>query len=446
MSKIAGIATLLTVWLVLIVPGPAQSEAFYVVRWSRYVSSEVYRIGRDGSIQQTMARLNANQIPVSLVQDEHNSGFYILGNWYGTQPYGFVEHVTRTGVHTTVHATTPWSRFPVHMLRDGDGRWLVLDNDLNVPQGVVVYDFRGKTLTSLSRAVNLWAWAAAIHPATGQILLRGQTKSNPMDFGYFSIDPATGQWTKVATSSTLIYTAVGSREPIYDAGLDCFWDNPYDLTGNGTKVLRVNRTFGLSTFRYLAGLTPTALEPAGGRSVAWPFRALLSTSLTTLASFSLYDMDRTGSVIPVGTVPGSGRLWARSDLLRRDSRHLTWVMNRPPHDRSLLMSFPGESGRPYVVGLSVSGTHPGVPLPDGRTIPLNVDGLTAISVTGGLPGMVTGTVGNLDASGTATARLDVTPVAPVLKGLRVIAAAVVADPNAPSGLAHVSQATGFTIR
>jgi len=446
MSKIVGVGILLIASLILTDSSPAQSETFYVVQWSRYMTSEVYRVGRDGSIQQTMARLNMNQIPVSLVQDEQNSGFYILGNWYGTKPYGFVEHVTRAGVHTTVHATTPWSRFPVHMLRDGDGRWLVLDNDLNLPQGIVTYDFRGKTMASLSRAVNLWAWAAAIHPETGHILVRGQTKSSPMDFGYFSIDPATGQWTKVATSSTLIYTILGAREPIYDAALDCFWDDPYDLAGNGTKVLRVNRTFGLSTFRYYPGIVPTSLEPAGGRSVARPFRALLATALTGSPSFSLYDMDRTGAVTTVGTLPGTGTLWARSDLTRRDSRHLTWVMNRAPHDRSLRLSFPGEAGRPYVVGLTLSGAHPGIPLPDGRTIPLNFDGLTAVSVTGSLPSILTGTVGVLDATGTATARIDVASVAAVLKGLRVVAAVIVTDPSAPSGLAHVTGATGFTIR
>ena len=132
---------------------------------------------------------------------------------------------------------------------------------MNLPQGVVVYDFRGSTMVSLSKAVNLWAWAAAIHPETGNILLRGQTKVNPLEFGYFLIDPATDQWTKVATSTTLNYTIVGSREPIYDAAFDGFWDNPYDLSGGGTKVLRVNKTYGLSTFHYTPNIVPTSLEP-----------------------------------------------------------------------------------------------------------------------------------------------------------------------------------------
>ena len=357
-----------------------------------------------------------------------------------------MEHVTRTGVHTTVYNSAPWAEGPIHMLRDGDGRWLVLDNDLNPPQGIVVYDFRGSTQVPLSRAINLWGWAAAIHPPTGHILVRGQTMSRPMDFGYFLVDPATGQWTKLATTTTPFYTALGSREPIYDAAFDGFWDNPYDLPGKGTKVLRVNQAFGLSTYHYIPNLVPTSLEPAGGRSVALPFRAILATSITTIASFSLYDMDRTGAVTPVGTIPGTGSLWVRSDLLRRDSRHLTWFMNRPPHDRTLQLSFPSESGRPYVVGLSLNGAHPGSLLPDGRTIPLNFDAVTTLCVNGGVPGMIYGTVGTLDASGLAVVRIDVTLVAPILKGLRVVAAAVVLDPKAPSGLANVSGATGFTIR
>jgi hypothetical protein len=158
------------------------------------------------------------------------------------------------------------------------------------------------------------------------------------------------------------------------------------------------------------------------------------------------NMDRTGAVTTVGNLPGTGTLWARSDLTRRDSRHLTWFMNRAPHDRSLRLSFPGEAGRSYVVGLTLSGADSGIPLPDGRTIPLNFDGLTAVSVTGSLPSIMTGTVGVLDATGAATARIDVASVASVLKGIRVVAAAIVTDPSAPSGLAHVSGATGFTIR
>lgn len=427
-------------------PAGAQPEFYYVVQYSRHVASEVYLIDRYGAILMVAARLPLTHIPVSLVQDEANSGFYILGNSLGTPHHGFVHHVDANGIHTTINASAPWSAFPAHMLRDGDGRWLVLDNDVLTP-GIMVYDFRGRSLTSISFAPNLSAWAAAIHPPSGQILIRGSTKTPPLEFGYFFVDPNTGAWTRVATSSTLVYTGVGSREPVYDASFDGFWDNPLDFNSRSGMVLRVNRQFGLTTFARHPGLVPVSLEPGSGRGFARPFRALMTpTLMTPPAPFTLFAMDRAGALTTLGTLPGSGNLWPRSDLLRHESRHLTWFMNRAPHDRTLALSFPREPGRPYVAGLSMHGASPGVPLPDGRTLPLNPDPITALSVQGGIPGILSGTVGVLDRYGCASVRVDVGPFAKALRGMRFVAAAVILDPQASSGIAIVSDATGFTVR
>ncbi len=91
-----------------------------------------------------------------------------------------------------------------------------------------------------------------------------------------------------------------------------------------------------------------------------------------------------------------------------------------------------------MVGVSASGLRPALTLPDGRVIPLAVDGVTFASLSGKLPGILDGAKGQLDAKGHATVTLDWTAFGGGVSGMRLWAVAVVVDPVASSSVAHIS--------
>src|SRR5262245_19806864 len=90
---------------------------------------------------------------------------------------------------------------------------------------------------------------------------------------------------------------------------------------------------------------------------------------------------------------------------------------------SYQLSLPGDAGLPYVAGVSLSGTCPGLGLPDGRVVSLNHDAFTDASASGAFPAAFQGFVGNLNAVGAALLGLPIPP-GPGLAGLTIDVAAV----------------------
>jgi hypothetical protein len=99
------------------------------------------------------------------------------------------------------------------------------------------------------------------------------------------------------------------------------------------------------------------------------------------------------------------------------------------------LSCPDYPGKAYALVLSAAGYRPGVKLPDGRRIHLNLDLLSVLSLQNQLqplfdPGPLT-----LDKAGTATGLIDVSSLPPV--DVPVWMALGVLDPRAPCGLAFL---------
>ncbi len=90
---------------------------------------------------------------------------------------------------------------------------------------------------------------------------------------------------------------------------------------------------------------------------------------------------------------------------------------------SYQLSLPGDAGLPYVAGVSLSGTCPGMPLPDGRIVSLNHDAFTDASASGAYPSAFQGFVGTLNGGGAALLGLPI-PSIPGLGGLVVSTVAV----------------------
>ncbi len=126
-------------------------------------------------------------------------------------------------------------------------------------------------------------------------------------------------------------------------------------------------------------------------------------------------------------------------------RSIAAELRTAPNDRDVRVSFPDQPGRAYAVLFGVSGFAPGVPLPDGRHLPLNPDPLVQRTLAGPLPPLLRNTVGVLDASGGATARFDANVFGAAVSGVRVWAVAVTFDPAAPLGIGRISAPLLFVL-
>jgi hypothetical protein len=108
----------------------------------------------------------------------------------------------------------------------------------------------------------------------------------------------------------------------------------------------------------------------------------------------------------------------------------------PGSSQDLRFSDPASAGRFYFAASS-GGSVPGIPI-DTRVLPLNFDLLLQLTL-GGLPPLLNGYVGVLDADGIAAGRITFIGF-PQLVGLRFVTAFLVLDPAAPSGIRTISNA------
>jgi hypothetical protein len=162
-------------------------------------------------------------------------------------------------------------------------------------------------------------------------------------------------------------------------------------------------------------------------------RTLLGRLLTPLEVRAI--LVATGSSEP----PTTTRIGPRPDLKRAFAR-AGLILSRvadvaPGGEFALELYDPENAGRAYLAAASLAST-PGFALPDGRTVPLVVDGLFYASLLGGPPTFVQ-FLGTLDGSGAASAAVRL-PAVPELVGFACHVAALVLDGAAPSGVARVS--------
>jgi len=106
------------------------------------------------------------------------------------------------------------------------------------------------------------------------------------------------------------------------------------------------------------------------------------------------------------------------------------------------LTAPADTNLPYVMG-SALGNGP-IPI-DTRQLGLSPDNLLVLSTGGFLPSVFQNYAGNLDASGSATAALNIPPF-PMLKGVRIYTAFLTLKLTAPSGVSSISNTFLFTIQ
>lgn len=147
----------------------------------------------------------------------------------------------------------------------------------------------------------------------------------------------------------------------------------------------------------------------------------------------IYQIDANTQVVSSITVDATHRsVFYDFEFYR--GRHVQTVRTAP-RVWDLRLSMPARAGKRYAVALTASGIRPGILLPDGRTLFLNPDTFTILSVHGLLPGVFSAGPGTLDASGRAVGKLDLS-LLPKL-GIPIWIAVAVLDPAAPSGIAFI---------
>lgn len=417
--------------------GTAQST-FAVAPFGANTLLEIDLRGRTLRTIATLPSMNVYQ----LLHANDNRDMLVFGQANSPALTWLLLRVTPAGTLTTVLNTPLLPAVPL-IHPDGDGNYLITQRNPTFTDTYFLL-LTGGQLTPLAIAVGLTADGFTIDPRDGRILLRGFTPQ--LVFGYYGFDLRTSAITTLTQPAYNIRNlGIGARAPIFrPAGADFV-----DLYASGPKlvgaVVRVDGR-GLRTVTSFGPYTwPSDVVLADGRAHPVAFRALVYETLQQKSS-RIVGLLENGTAVNVSPWITGFTTWQRNTLLRLGGRHVVFQRTAPPNNGTLSVSFPRESGRPYIAAFSLSGVTPGFSLADGRTIPLNPDVLTAVTVSAGLPGLITRNVGKLDATGRTTVNVTLNALGSVVRGTRLWASVVVLDPRASGGIAHISEPTLIELR
>jgi hypothetical protein len=431
-------------WLIVLAllatSSAAQGDHFitYTRSASTPQQANVIEIDQTAATLRTLMTLGGDLFPRQIVMNDDNHSYRLVGNdpFHGYS--GFVYDITPGGVITTVVHGPPLIN-PFALLRGDDGNWILFDRrSFSLTN---VYRLDGSTLNTMVSVNGLSIEGLQWNPENGHVIARAWiTPVPPYDQpGYFEIDLATGLFTTLVRppAGSNFSMQYGARKPIYRPGSGEFFDPLYDPTLLGMQLFRVAPGMLTAFTQPLFVQHPTDFVRAGGRSYPVEYH-LFTNSLSIPTIYSILQVRGDGHAVKWKTRPSSAQFDHHAPLLRIGSRHLTWFAGATATRRRLSVDFPGEGGRPYMVGVSTSGLRPALTLPDGRVIPLAIDGVTFASLGGALPGILDGAKGQLDAKGHATVILDWTALGGGVSGMRLWAVAIVIDPVAASSVAHIS--------
>ena len=313
----------------------------------------------------------------------------------------------------TVHAGAPFTREQSYIDIDDDGDYLVADGSSSIGNHLFkVNRVTGAVSTVLTDPLGYF-WAFCEDKSTGNYLI-GDVGSR---MAILTFD----RNTLVVTSITAVTVSITAmmRDPhrltVYCAGARFLTFNP--------------RTFATSTFG--PSLGRTAANAGGIDRAPAANGGLIYGGLT---NGDLIQLDRQGNVL--GTVASAGR--SCLSFIFDKSRNLGPELINAPNDRNIRVSFPGDANKPYTLALGLSGYQPGVNFPGGRVVPLNTDSLTALTLNGLIPQLLSNNIGVLDGNGEAVVRFNLNALGGQVKNVRVWAAAVTLDPQAPSGISQIS--------
>jgi hypothetical protein len=401
--------------------------------------ANLYLFTQDGSAVTILARLPLDLWPTHGAMDDRNHGFVLTTESPFSVNQSAILHLDPVGRITTLAIGPPLS-LPKGIVLDEQGAWFVLDEDL-AKRTLRFFRLSGAgPPTPVGSAVNLSVIRVGFDHDTGQAIVFASEPT--FKTRVLRIDPRNGTITSF-TSVDLPSSLFSATPPVYDPETGALLTASQGSSNNPT-LFKITPELGMRSLTTVQSPgSPVLMSDLGRQS---PAAAVFGLVLLPRGSAwpLLVTLTRTGkktSTRSLGKLPSPDpRL-----IVRQGRRNLAPITGLGPGRAGLNVAFPGHAGRPYVVGLSATGTLPALPLQDGRVIPVAFDILTVFSIFGGVPGVMMNTVGVLDSSGRANMTLDFRNVAQSFRGQRLAACAVVLDPAAPSGLAEISPPIGITV-
>lgn len=396
----------------------------------------LYEMTPRGALVSTLAVLPTGHWPEAIEMAPDNRSLRVHTRTTAQFGFGTIFDVDPSGVVTTFFAGLPLMR-PSHAWLDDDGRWRVLNGQLG--SGIVdVLDVTPASATTITSFTGRFVYGASEDVVAGQLVLRTYRENfmAPATPEYVRVDPDTGAITGFAAMRGRDHPVYGAKHPPVDAERGGVFDLAYHSLQLYTSLVFVDPENGLAEISgRLPAEQPIDMVRAGGRS--HPI-ALHAFTAHLQQGHSAVQIAGDGSVRSVTRFRWAGfPLFVSTPICRIGSRHLAWSRVATPNRRTLAIDVPGEAGRAYALAFSLRGAVPGMRLPSGRTIPLAFDALSTLCVNGGIAGVLDRTVGRLDANGRAVARVDANPLGAAVRGITLYGAAVVFDPSAPDGIAHI---------
>jgi hypothetical protein len=215
---------------------------------------------------------------------------------------------------------------------------------------------------------------------------------------------------------------------------------------SGSRVVRLSKGNADPPIIPVAGIWPESAHDIAfeNQSLARPLVVTYAhqrTSSLTTARLHYLDPARNFAVVRSLTF-AKGNQAARTPYLltsiANESDRYVQTIRRAQRVWDLRLAFPGRNGRGYVVAAGLSGIRPGLRLPDGRHVWLNLDALVPLVVGNKIPAVFAPGPGVLDHRGRATGRIDVSRLG-LPPGLTVHVVVLVLDPAAPQGIAFITE-------
>jgi len=439
------LAVLLVLFVAVSAGLPAQPQDTFIAT-TFPPNMSLCRFAADGTILGTLTLLPTGYKTASMAVAGDNQSLRLFG-WMSTLPGnpGILLDVSPQGVVKTLHVGSPLVA-PVQLVRTCDGDWLILNQAWS--GSLEFYRYQGQSFSTVSSLGLFFPFSITENPESGLLLVDGQDDRTTLQQGYYRLDPWNGTLTSIYICPPRpAYTiSSGPRHLIYDTQTGALFDMQVFHGPRTCNLVRVQQELGVTTLSQSLVRYPVDLMRPGGRATGFDFYLFAKDSWPPAGPTEIIRVKKDGTFVGKSLLQGSQNWWPGPGVLRTGSRHLAWYMDNRPNGRSLHLSFPGETGLNYAVGLSLTGIRPGIPLRDGRTIPLVPDNLTWLSLKGGVPGVLEHTVGNLDVSGRARMKVDTNAFGSALKGVKIWAVALILDPAAPAGVAHIAGPTLLTIR
>ena len=327
---------------------------------------------------------------------------------------------------------------------------IVVDTTTFATPGEITIDHKGDTIVT-ARSASSVAGIYRIHGTTVTTIALASTLGitgyfnsgmvRDVDDGNFVIQVyfrTTSPMISVApdgTVTTIIATTSSTGAPMRDFTQDIRTGDFYvgcldtgSLKGTLVKVAKTGTSTLVASSNDRSMYTAVAADRCSAMAprLAHPFYSSTSSysalCYTDLKTYAITSLAVTGNTV----LP--------HDVTFYRSRNIQTV-STTPGVYTLNFSFPGFGGKAYAAGLSLSGVRPGVKLMDGRTIFLNPDTLTSLTLNNALPNIFSYGPGILDANGEARGYLDVRFL-PTL-GFTVHLMAVVLDPQSTSNIAVI---------